>query len=295
MLNAHHSLKLETALEQFIDNLRGKNRSESTVRAYQCDLVQFFTWLHQNNTVIVSPTQVERLDIIEYLAHLADRKVSGTSRARKIAAIREYFRFLVDGEELVKSPAASISIAKKEKKNRVYLEQSEYSRMLALAAPSPRDSAILQTFLQTGVRVSELCQLRLDDVSFTELKLRVQVGKGMKGREIELEKKVIAALKSYLRIRPTTVHDYLFVNRWNEPISERGVRDIVLKYREAAGIKKAASCHSLRHTFATYKARQGVSAFQLMEWLGHAELGTTQIYVHMGREGAQKAMEATSL
>ncbi len=289
------ALTLEAALEQFESDLRGKNRSPSTLRAYRSDLKQLIAYVHATNLVIVEPRQVERIDLVEFLAYLADQQVSGTSRARKIAAIREFFRFLVENGSIEKSPAATLKISKKEQKNRVYLEQAEYNQMLVLAGANLRDLAILQVFLQTGVRVSELCQLQLDDVQFEARKLVVRAGKGMVGREIELEKKVIAALKNYLKVRPKTDSPYLFLNRWNQQIGERGVRDIVLKYRQAAGIKKAASCHSLRHTFATAKARQGVSAFRLKEWLGHAKLDTTQIYVHLGREGAQKIMEETSL
>ncbi len=289
------ALTLEAALEQFESDLRGKNRSPSTLRAYRSDLTQLIAYLHATNLVIVEPGQVQRIDLVEFLAYLADQQVSGTSRARKTAAIREFFRFLVENGSIEKSPAATLKISKKEQKNRVYLEQAEYNQMLVLAGANLRDLAILQVFLQTGVRVSELCQLQLDDIQFEARKLVVRAGKGMVGREIELEKKVIAALKNYLKVRPTTDSPYLFLNRWNQQIGERGVRDIVLKYRQAAGIKKAASCHSLRHTFATAKARQGVSAFRLKEWLGHAKLDTTQIYVHLGREGAQKIMEETSL
>jgi len=81
----------------------------------------------------------------------------------------------------------------------------------------------------------------------------------------------------------------------HEPIGQRGVRKLVAKYREKAGITKKASPHSLRHTFATYKAEKGVSPFQLQQWLGHANLNTTQIYVHIGRQNARKVMEQTSL
>ena len=84
-------------------------------------------------------------------------------------------------------------------------------------------------------------------------------------------------------------------NYQGEPISERGIRKLVVKYRKEAGITKKASCHTLRHTFATYKAEKGVSAFQLQQWLGHANLNTTQIYVHLGKQNAKKIMQETSL
>ncbi len=120
-------------------------------------------------------------------------------------------------------------------------------------------------------------------------------GKGEAESEIELERKGMEALKNYLNVRAESLDDHLFLNKDGQPISERMVRKIVAKYKMRAGITKKASCHSLRHTFATYKAEKGVSPFQLQQWLGHANLNTTQIYVHMGRQNAMKIMEATSL
>ena len=120
-------------------------------------------------------------------------------------------------------------------------------------------------------------------------------GKGSVEREIALEKKGIHALKSYLAVRVDSISPRVFLNYHAEPISERGIRKLVVKYRKEAGITKKASCHTLRHTFATYKAEKGVSAFQLQQWLGHANLNTTQIYVHLGKQNARKIMQDTNL
>ena len=166
--------------------------------------------------------------------------------------------------------------------------------MLSLAGGNVRDYALLQTFLQTGVRVSELCDLRVDDADLDGQVLRVR-GKGMVAREVELERKAMAALRNWMTVRPVGASDHLFLNKDGEAFSQRGVRKLVSKYRRLAGITRRASCHSLRHTFATYKAEHGVSAFQLQRWLGHASIATTQVYVHLGKQNAQKAMEATSL
>jgi site-specific recombinase XerD len=166
--------------------------------------------------------------------------------------------------------------------------------MLSLAGANPRDYAILQVFLQTGIRVSELAHLTMNDIDFLKPSLIV-AGKGKVSREIALEKKGIQALKSYLAVRPESLASRLFLNYKGEPISERGIRKLVVRYTKAAGITKKASCHTLRHTFATYKAEKGVSPFQLQQWLGHANLNTTQIYVHLGKQNAKKIMEQTSL
>lgn len=150
-------------------------------------------------------------------------------------------------------------------------------------------------FLQTGIRVSELCALTREDIDFDARHVHVGNGKGQKARTIELEKRGIQAIKSYLAVRPESLHEEVFLNYQGEPLSERGVRKMFAKYLKASGITKKISPHTLRHAFATHKAERGVSPYVLREWLGHARLDTTQIYVHMARENTKKAMEATSL
>jgi integrase/recombinase XerC len=289
------TLTFEQAVADFLRSLAGKNRSAATVRAYQTDIYQFITWLHENNMVVLSPTQVQRADITEYLAFLAERRLSGVSRARKVAALREYFRYLVDHGQLQASPMIGIDTPKREKNDRTALARDEYTAMLSYAGGNARDYAILQVFLQTGLRVSELVDLQIDDIDLINRVLRIRAGKGMVARSIELERKVIQAIKNYLHTRPAAAAQQLFLNYTNEPISDRGVRKMVAKYLKLAGIKKKASCHSLRHTFATAKAQQGISAYRLRDWLGHSSLETTQIYIHLSKQNAQREMEQSSL
>jgi site-specific recombinase XerD len=240
------------------------------------------------------PADVEKVDIVEYLSALAKRELTGIARARKMSALREYFRFLEGIGVIAKSPTTGIETPKREKNGRQVLRSDEYTKMLSLAGANPRDYAILQVFLQTGIRVSELSHLRIEDIDFIKPAIMVR-GKGRVEREISLEKKGIHALKSYLAVRVESFSNRVFLNYQGEPISERGIRKLVVKYRKEAGITKKASCHTLRHTFATYKAEKGVSAFQLQQWLGHANLNTTQIYVHLGKQNARKIMQDTNL
>jgi site-specific recombinase XerD len=292
---AHQPLPtLEQAKDAFIRALEGKNRTASTIKAYTADLAHFIDWLVHNNMVAMTPGEVQRADISDYLAYLSNQGLMGVSSARRLAAIREFFRFLESNDYISKNPAQWVETPKKEKNGRVYLRPDEYRSMLSLAGGNPRDFAILQVFLQTGIRVAELCNLRLSDVDFEGRTLKV-AGKGMVEREIELERKGLEAIKNYLVIRLQTFEDHLFLNYQGQPLGERGVRKLVRKYKDKAGITKHASPHSLRHTFATAKAEKGVSPFQLQKWLGHANLNTTQIYVHIGRQNARKVMEATSL
>ncbi len=282
-------------LSAFLDGLNGKNRSPATVLAYKTDLLQFFRFLQESNFTIERPADVSRAYITDFLSYLAQQKLTGVSRARKLAAVREYFRCLEAEGKIDRSPTHGVEGPKKEKNIRTYLLPDEFSRMLSLAGTSPRDFAILQVFLQTGVRVSELCALLLSDVELDSQVLHISAGKGMSARDIPMEKKAIQAIKNWLAIRPTDTANYLFLNHDGQHLGERGVRKLVAKYRVLAGITRRASPHSLRHTFATYKAEKGVSPFQLQQWLGHAYLNTTQIYVHMGRQNAKKLMDATSL
>ena len=285
----------ETTLSGFLTTLTAKNRSAATLRAYHTDINQFLRFVEDTDSTVASPADIDRTHLADYLADLGHQGVSGVSRARKMAALREYFRYLIETDVLTKSPATGIATPKKERTVRGYLRPEEYTKLLSLAGGHPRDYALLQVFLQTGLRVSELCALTLDDLDFAGATLHVRVGKGQTARDIPLEKKAIQALKSYLAVRPHASHQEIFLNYTDEPISERGVRKLVTKYVAAAGITKRVSCHGLRHTFATQKAEKGVSAYQLQAWLGHQNLATTQIYVHLGQQNAKKAMEATSL
>lgn len=284
----------QSSADSFLRALDGQNRRPATLRAYATDLQQFVDWLRATNLVATTPTMVSRADVSEYLSHLSQRGLSGVSRARKLAAIREYFRHLVDSGAIDKSPAAAIATPKQEKNGRVWLRPDEYNALLAQAGGNPRDYALLQVLLQTGVRVSELVALTIDDVDLVGRMVRV-VGKGQKVRYVDLERKGVQAIRTWLAARPSSSFDQLFLNQYAEPLSDRMVRKIVTKYRAQAGISKKATPHKLRHTFATEKFSRGANLKQIQEWLGHENLNTTEIYVHLAKADSKKVMEQTSL
>src|SRR4051794_16224149 len=188
----------ETSREAFLASLIGKNRSEATLRAYSADIGQFVQFLTENNVCIVSPADVTRDDVTEYLTQLGKRGLSGVTRARKLAALREYFRFLLARGALTTSPLEHIDTPKKERTNRTVLRAEEYHKLLSLAGGNARDFAIFQVFLQAGLRVSELCALAIADIDLKAGTLLVREGKGQAAREIPLEKKATQAIKSYL-------------------------------------------------------------------------------------------------
>src|SRR5918912_2080941 len=217
-----HTITLEQGLATFLDALSGKNRSGATIRAYQTDISQFIAFLHANNVSMQTPADVEKIDVMEYLSACAKRALTGIARARKLSALREYFRFLEGIGVIAKSPTTGIETPKREKNGRQVLRPDEYTKMLSLAGAKPRDYAVLQVFLQIGIRVSELANLRVEDIDFIKPAITVR-GKGSVEREIALEKKGIHALKSYLAVRPESVSSRVFLNYTGEPISERGI------------------------------------------------------------------------
>lgn len=287
-------LPLDQALTNFLTELHARNTSVLTQQAYTTDIQQFITWLKETTVIELHVEAVSKTDIVEYLSYLSDLGRSGITRARKLASLREFFRYLHDGDLIPSSPAASVAIPKKERRTQTYLRPEEYAKLLSAAGSNPRDFAILQIFLQTGVRVSELVHLTLQDVDLVNKVLKVD-GKGSKERTIPLEKKAIQAIKNYKAVRPQSTDQYLFLNYEGEGLSRRGAEKIIEKYRLLSGITKRFSCHSLRHTFGSYKAEQGISPFQLKEWMGHSSISVTQLYVHMGRESSRRAMEQSSL
>ena len=130
-----HTITLEKGLATFLDSLAGKNRSAATVRAYQTDILQFIAYLHGNNVSIQAPSDVEKVDVVEYLSSLARKELTGIARARKMSAIREYFRFLEGIGVIVKSPTTGIETPKRERNGRQVLRSDEYTKMGIVSKP----------------------------------------------------------------------------------------------------------------------------------------------------------------
>ena len=202
---------LTATLTCYLNSLQARNMSRHTITAYRTDVTQFFTWLTENDVTVTTPQHISRSHLIDYLTHLAHQGRSGVTRARKLAAIRAYCTFLVDEHRLPASPAATITMSKKERKSRVFLRVDEYMRLLHAAAGQSRDYAILQLFLQTGLRVEELTRLLLTDVDLEGHTMLIH-GKGNTQRTVSLEKKATQAICAHLADRPRSVDQHLFLN-----------------------------------------------------------------------------------
>ena len=206
------NISLDQALTEFLTTLQARNTSVLTQQAYATDIRQFISWLKETTVIDLHIGSVSKTDIIEYLSYLAGLSRSGVTRARKLASLREFFRYLQERELISSSPAASVAIPKKERKTQTYLRPDEYARLLSAAGSNPRDFAILQLFLHTGVRVSELVHLTLADVDLVNKVINVD-GKGSKQRSIPLEKKAVMALKNYLAVRPHSRDPHFFLRQ----------------------------------------------------------------------------------
>src|SRR5437899_5891404 len=184
-----HSTFQQTIIS-FLQELEGGNKSQLTLTAYKTDLMQFFQWLSENDVTVTIPGQVTRGHVNEYLAFLASLGRSGVTRARKLAALKSFFAYLKDEHLIASSPVDTIHMPNKERKRKVVLRTDEYSRMLSEAGGNPRDFSILQLFLQTGIRVSELVAITVEDLDIQNHVLKVH-GKGNKERDIHLEKQSV--------------------------------------------------------------------------------------------------------
>jgi integrase/recombinase XerD len=171
--------QLYTSLERYLNSLTGRNLSGHTAAAYRTDLLQFLSFLTENDISVGSPEKITWTHILDYLSYLAGLGRSGVTRVRKLAAIKEYCKFLVWEKSIPSSPTENIIRPKQERKQRVFLRVDEYMRLLNAALGNSRDYAILQLFLQTGIRVSELVGLNLSDIDLDTGSMLIN-GKGNK-------------------------------------------------------------------------------------------------------------------
>jgi integrase/recombinase XerC len=276
--------------------LEGKNFSPQTIRAYMGDLEQFIIWLKTRRVDWDIPCRIERINIIEFINFLAAHKASAQTRKRKLATIRGFLKFLKDNQIIFGNPADTVGGPIREEREPAILLKTEYKALLQVAGENPRDFAIVMLFLQTGLRVSELVNLKLEDVDFVSRELTVRQGKGRKDRVVPLVGQAGAALKTYLAIRDSsTEYDNMFLARNGTSMDVRTVRYRIHKYYVEAGIKKKASVHTLRHTFATHQIHNGLKLNQLKEVLGHRQMETTYKYVHLDRTNLRQEMEQGAL
>ncbi len=232
------------------------------------------------------------------MQYLAAQHMSGVTRVRKLAAIRKFFAFLAENKILAGNPANTVKGARREEKEPNILYKEQYEALLYEASDHIRDYAIIQTFLQTGIRLSELVNLKLDDVDFEHRILTVRQGKGKKDRQIPLVDEAVKALRNYVRYRNTELildDETFFLAKNGTSLNVSTVKYIVAKYVKKAGIRKKVSVHTLRHTFGAHKADKHMSLATLQTLMGHKKKETTLKYIHLAKTNLRQEMMQTAL
>jgi len=269
-----------------------KNASPYTVRNYTRDLMEFFTFAAGKN--IDSLKDVNKLTLRAYLAYLMEQEYAKSSIARKLSAIRSFYRYLMREELVTASPAATTVSPRLDRRLPSFLTVDEAKRLVEspdLSQPhGQRDRALLELLYASGLRVSELVNINLDQINLATNEIRVW-GKGSKERVVLIGTPASRALNDYINqgrreLLGGKISNALFVNRYGERILARRVQKILSKYSQS--INKKIHPHILRHTFATHLLDGGADLKVVQELLGHADLSSTQIYTHVTRSQARR-------
>jgi len=308
-------------VHKFLDYLKFERRfSEHTAKCYGADLTQFGEFLkgaaegdatdsellseshHHGEQATAVATQVDvKIDqlllsaktdsVRSYLGLLNEKQYSKATIARKLATLRSFYKFLVKRNHISSNPVVSIRTPKQEKKLPRFLEYEEVKKLLNTPPVNTwlgaRDRAILETLYSTGIRVSELVALNMDDIDFLGEVVHVR-GKGKKERIAPIGSSALQVIQHYMEYRNKRAQSngnfdskVLFVNKHGKRLSTRSVRRKMDKYLKMAGLDPDISPHTLRHSFATHMLNNGADLRSVQELLGHQSLSTTQIYTHL--------------
>lgn len=263
-----------------------KHASQNTISSYLRDVTQFVNYLDE--VCHCGPREADSKQVSACMDWMLGKGKSPATVTRFLASLKSFYNFLVAKGELAENPAKSVAAAKVERKYPEILTSKEVELFLeqpqCIDAKGFRDHAMLELLYATGIRVSELISLNLEDVNLPAAFIRC-TSKG-KERIIPLYHTAVKALQDYIRnIRPKLIADSeeraLFVNMNGERMSRQGFWKIIKHYQEKAGIEKDITPHTLRHSFAAHLLENGADIRAIQEMLGHADISSTQIYTHV--------------
>lgn len=278
---------MDEVIRSFIEDLKmDKKLSKNTLESYARDIKQFLTFLHNNN---MDFKNIKKANVIAYIIYLQKEGKAVASISRSLASIRAFYHILVKNRIVLYDPTLDLESPKIEKKTPQILSIDEVEKLLSLPDPSDakgaRDKAMLEILYATGIRVSELISLNLDD-------LNIELGcikcNGNKERIIPIGKVALGALDNYLKnYRKSFEKDKndnsLFLNFHGERMTRQGFWKIVKYYASLANIKKEITPHTLRHSFAAHLIENGADLKSVQQMLGHSDISTTQVYADMIR------------
>lgn len=323
----------ESLLQQFIQYLQAERHfSPHTARCYAADLQQFCSYVlgekdsaaahsgsngtngkaPRSSSAVVDPALLnhpqlnQRLlamdtdQIREFMSYMRDRNYCKSTVARKLATLRSFYKFLVRRGQLASNPVAPIRTPKQDKRLPKCLEIEQIDKLLShpdtTTLLGARDRAMLESLYSTGMRVSELVDLEIDDVDLQQSVVRVR-GKGKKQRVVPLGSGAVKAIIHYLDVRRADPQasagntPALFINKHGQRLSTRSVRRKLDKYLLEAGLDLSVSPHTLRHSFATHMLQRGADLRSVQQMLGHQSLSTTQIYTQLSNKNVAEQYE----
>ena len=273
---------LPVARQKFVEDLRKKGRSVSTILAYDNDIKQLVNFLTEKQISHVTSATPEFIE--EFKKGLFDDNYTAKSVSRKLNSIKTFFRFLKTKDLIKEDPAEKVSHPKFETKPPRILSKMEYRALRDAARDNPRMSAIIELLLQTGLTIGELGRLEMDDLSEKEIKIKAY--ESHDSRIVPLNQPARRSLERYLQNRPKTRAKNVFVTRPGRAFLVRNIRTAIDRYFRLAGIKDA-KVNGLRHTFIAHQLGSGASVTLVQKLVGHKRLSTTEKYLDLV-EGKQE-------
>lgn len=292
---------MRTAIERFIEYLRvERNASPLTLKSYEEDLIALVLYLEEVEDRPVKIVEVTTLSLRRFIAQLQEAGYAKSTISRKLACLRSFFRFAVREGWIEANIAKPLRNPRAGRKLPHFLSAEEIAKILEIPPSTTssglRDRAILETMYSSGLRVSELVGLGLEDIDFPAGLIRVR-GKGRKERLSPLGSYAQKALKKWIAKRkpdPKAGKDHtsaVFLNRFGRRLTSRSVGRMLEKYLKQCGLDQRTSPHTLRHSFATHLLDRGADIRSVQELLGHKSLITTQIYTHVSTTRLREVYE----
>ena len=277
--------ELNNVLSEYFDYLKSKSLSENTIKNYFRDLIEYFNYLDQNNLSAFKSIKPEH--IRKMLSFLIDRGFSKLSISRKISAIKSYITFLEKFNYSSDNFSELITIPKKTRSLPKVMTEKEINQLIKHVEINTkknlRDDALIELLYSTGLRVSEVANLKIGDINFEKSEIKI-FGKGNKQRVVifnnKSKEKIIKYLKNDKRLISLKT-EALFQNKFKQSLSPRSIQRLLKKYLNFSGINSKYSTHTLRHTFATHLLEGGADIKVIQQLLGHSSPETTKIYTHL--------------
>ena len=283
---------MKNMINEFLEFiLKQKNYSYNTYKNYEIDINEFEIFLNKYG---INYLDIDYEFIKKYLMFLYEKKLSRSSVARKLSSLRSFYKYLFNNNLINSNPFNYVATPKKEKKLPKYLGVEELESIFSIpdinTPLGQRDRLILEVLYATGIRVSELINIKILDIDFYNMEIRI-LGKGNKERIVNFGEYCLDAINMFLndgRKKILEKHnkncDYLIINEKGNKITTRGVQKLIDNIVKKACLKKHVSPHMLRHSFATHLLNEGCDIKTVQELLGHESLETTQIYTHVSNE-----------